>query len=156
MLETNIRVVHPGADLWVWTKKAKLTGADLTPELAEKSCNILRSRHGLAAAVSVGDPTQLVVGTKYPIQPIHLDSDDWELDLHDGGESATQLFLKTSEGEQIIPSLIERSLLAQLAKTNLWNADSPRIWSGLSLSCHFERFCEKSRWAKRDFSLRSK
>ncbi len=28
--------------------------------------------------------------------------------------------------------------------------------SGLSLSCHFERFCEKSRWAKRDFSLRSK
>ncbi len=30
------------------------------------------------------------------------------------------------------------------------------IWSGLSLSCHFERFCEKSRWAKRDFSLRSK
>ncbi len=30
------------------------------------------------------------------------------------------------------------------------------IESGLSLSCHFERFCEKSRWAKRDFSLRSK
>jgi len=29
-------------------------------------------------------------------------------------------------------------------------------YSGLSLSCHFERFCEKSRWAKRDFSLRSK
>ncbi len=28
--------------------------------------------------------------------------------------------------------------------------------TGLSLSCHFERFCEKSRWAKRDFSLRSK
>lgn len=128
MIETNIRVVKPGTDLWVWTKKAKLSGTKINYEFAEKVCNTIRFRHGLAAAPSIGDPSQLLVATRYPVESVHLVSEDWEVDLADAGEPAAQLMLNTSDGEKILPDLIERALLTQVSKTDLWNADSPRIW----------------------------
>lgn len=129
MLETNIRIVHPGASLWVWTKAARLSGSNLTAELAEKACNTLRYRHALAAAPSPSDPTQLIVATKYPILPIHLESEEWELDLTDAGAPANQVWLSSPDGEKVIPALIERAFLAYLSRrTDLQNSDSPRIW----------------------------
>lgn len=128
MLETDIRIVRPGTNLIICTRTANLSGPNLTPDLVEKACNALRYRHSLAAVRYPGRSATVIVATQQPIKSIHLEGEDWELDLTDAGEFR-RLALNSIEGIQIIPELIERAFLAHLsAVTDYWTLDSPRIW----------------------------
>jgi hypothetical protein len=127
MLETNIRIVDPGPTLHVWVRRATVAGANLTPDLLQRACGRLRYQHGLAAIpVTTGQPTLLVV-SHGPIEHIRLEGEDWELEVADSGDPTIRLTLADRDGCKLLPELIERALLAQLARhTKLWTLDSPR------------------------------
>lgn len=129
MLETNIRIVRPGPDLYLWVRRAAVKGPDLSVDLLQRACGTLRYRHGLAAVPCDGEQPSLLVATHAPIRPIHLEQKDWVLEVRDAGEASRRLSLNDPAGASLIPSLIERALLAGLARqTDLWALDSPRIW----------------------------
>ncbi|MCL4553185.1 MAG: hypothetical protein M1305_06515 [Candidatus Marsarchaeota archaeon] len=129
MLETNIRIVRPGPKLYVRTRQAIVAGANLTPDLLQRACGTLRHRHGLAAIPVAADRPTLLVASGTPIQPIHLEGENWEIDVVDSHESGGCLMLADQDGCDLLPQLIERALLAHLARyTKLWTLGSPRIW----------------------------
>lgn len=129
MLETNIRIVRPGMSLFVWVRQAKISGSTLSPDLIEKSCGVIRNRFYLAAVPHPEKQNTLLVASYHPISPLHLDGEDWELDVTDAEQLAQKLTLSNQAGKRIIPVLIERAFIAKIASaTDLWTVDSPRIW----------------------------
>lgn len=129
MLETNVRLVPPGPDLCLWVRRAAVTGPDLSRDLLQRACGTLRYRHGLAAIPCDGTQPGLLVATHAPILGIHLEQENWVLEVSDAGGASRCLSLTDPVGASLIPSLIERSLLAELAgRTDLWTLDGPRIW----------------------------
>ena len=129
MLETNIRIVHPGNNLYVSTRFATVSGSNITPSLLEKACNTLRYRHGIAAVPYSSQPPCLLVATQYPLQSIHLADEEWELTIEDSNQPTQRTILKSQEGRSFLPTLIERAFLAHIASsTDFWTLDSPRIW----------------------------
>lgn len=129
MLETNIRLVLPGQGLYVWTRRARVTGPTVAPDLLQRACGSLRRRHGLAAVPANDDPRSLIVATAERLQPMHLEGEGWELDVVDPGTPNRRVTLGDNDGPELIPTLLERALLVKLSRdTDLWTLDSPRIW----------------------------
>src|SRR5438105_2055919 len=93
MLELNVRVVLPGPALYVWTRCATVEGPHLTSDLLQRACGVLQRRHGLAAMPAPGDPGALLVATNRPIQPLHLEEEEWELDVADSASASRRLTL---------------------------------------------------------------
>jgi len=129
MLETNVRIVQPGVNLYVLTRQAQLSGPSITTDLAGKACNALRRKHGLAAVPYPGNPSILVVAVRESIKPTHVEDGEWELDIADAGAPTQHLSLTSQYGPLLLPMLVERAFLIQLMKrTDLWTLDSKRIW----------------------------
>lgn len=129
MLETNIRIVRPGPDLYLWVRRAAVKGPDLSVDLLQRACGTLRHRHKLAAVPYGGPQPSLLVATNSPVRPIHLEQEEWVLDITDAGDPSRRLSLAEPEGVSLLPPLIERALLAEVARrTKLWTLGSPRIW----------------------------
>jgi hypothetical protein len=129
MLETNIRIVYPGHSLFIWTRRAVVQGTHFTPDLLEKCCGKLRHRHGLAAVTHPTEEKSLLVASYLPIGSVHLEDEEWELDVTDSSEKPQKYRLDDPYGRELLPRLIERTLLVTLkAKLGLWNFDSPRHW----------------------------
>lgn len=131
MLETNVRIVKPGIGLYVWMRKADLTGQSLTPSLVQRACGTLSHRYGIAAVPNPDNFNTLLVASKYPVASTEIDGKDWKLNLQDAAPQAEpeRLFLNSDIGVRVIPSIIERALIVQIRKsTDLWRIESPRIW----------------------------
>lgn len=129
MVETNFRVVHPGPQVYVQTRRARLIGPDLSPDLVERACGKLRYQYGIAAIPSQDDPEMLVVATNTSVPHMRLAHDEWELEVVDTGDVTQCLTLDSPHGQHQVPLLIERALYAHLARTTpFWTLDSPRIW----------------------------
>ena len=119
MLETNIRIVYPGAGLYVWTRKAVVSGSSLSPDLLEKACNKLRRKYGIAAIRFPGEQDSLLVATKSPIDSMHLEDQDWEMDVHDSGKESRKITFSEPFGKQTIPTLIAQGFF--MTKSQLWS-----------------------------------
>ena len=129
MLETNIRIVRPGIDLYVCARRARVAGSDVSPDLLQRACGALQRRYGLAAVPVPDHQASLWVATDHPITSVHLEGEDWELDVTDAGEPTRRLAFTDSDGPDLLPPLLERALLIQVARQkSLWTLDSPRIW----------------------------
>jgi len=145
MLETNLRIVQPGRSLKIAVRRASVQGPTLSPDLLERACGVLRHRHGLAAVTA---DSGLLIATDRPLTPLHLESEEWELDVADAGEPVRYLSFMDRDDARFLPQLIERTFLAQIAKrTWLWTLNSPRIWyepdpfrveDGIAAYCRYE------------------
>lgn len=128
MHETNIRIVNPGTSLYVLARRAAVSGSHLAPDLLQRVCGRLRYQYGLAAIPYPGEPETLLVATAKPIHPMRIEGDEWELSVRDSGMDTARLTLADSHEADLLRQLVQRALLAKLAKTDLWTLDSPRIW----------------------------
>jgi hypothetical protein len=129
MLETNVRIVRPGPDLFVTVRRATLDGSAISDDIRERACGTLRHRHHLAAVPDPADPKSLFVAAARPIRALRLEQSEWALDVEDAGEAPRRLHLRSPTGETLVPLLVERALLATLARRrDLWTLDSARIW----------------------------
>ena len=128
MLETNIRVVRPGPQLYVPVRRVIVSGQTLAPDLLERLCNLLRRRYGISAARIPGSMSELFVATDRQVEKVTLEEDNWQLTAVDSNDPTRRLFISNTVDESFISILIERALLAQIASRSLfWALDSPRI-----------------------------
>ena len=97
MLETNIRIIQPGMNLYVWVRQATVTGPNLTSELIEKSCGVIRSRYHLAAVAHPKMSNTILIASNHQINPVHLDGEDWELDVTDSLKPPEKLTLSEED-----------------------------------------------------------
>jgi len=129
VIETNIQVVCPDRGFQMRVKYAEVKGSSLSLDLVERACGMLRYRHGLAAIPVSGDLRRLLVSTSSLIPSIHMQDEEWELDVSDSGEKTMTLTLTDPNGERYLSQLLERALMGNLARNSqLWSLDSPRIW----------------------------
>jgi hypothetical protein len=129
MIGTNIRIVNPGPRLYVWTRRARVIGPDLSHDLLERACGRLRYQHGMAAILCTGDPPTLLVATNRTIPHIRLADEDWELEVEDAGEESQKMAFADVDSREALALLVERALFATLARSGrYWSLDSPRIW----------------------------
>lgn len=127
MLETNIRIVQSGLRLSVGVRLAAVQGTDLSSELLERACGKLRHYHRLAAVPLKG--SELLVATPDPIPCIRIETEDVVLDVVDRGRPPGRICLTDDDGPLLMPRLVERALVAEVAeRTDLWALDSHRIW----------------------------
>lgn len=134
MIELNLRIVEPGTALEIPVRHARIEGPSLTADLVELACSRLQTLRGLAAiparlAGYDGQPG-LIVATARPVQRVHLEGEDWELDVVDDGvESATLSFANPSH-HAALTELVQRAVLIQVSrKTALWKINArPRTW----------------------------
>ena len=127
MLETNFRIVIPGASLFLDTRCAEVVTQHPSPDLFQRVCNALQQR-GLAA-VPCPRSTALLVATQEPVLPLCLEGDDWYVEVKDGGQ-ARRLQFAIPGDVSFLAQLLERCLLITIAqRPNYWKLNNrPRTW----------------------------
>ena len=127
MIETNIRIVGSGDQLFLDVRRVQTRTSDNAPDLLEKACRLLRLHHSLAAIpFRPNGQRELLVAASRPLGVPVLGGDDWQMELHDIGP--VRLHFTKPGDAPMMAGLVERYLLVQLMRTNMWTLDSPRIW----------------------------
>ncbi len=127
MLETNIRIIEPGVNLCFDARVAKVVTQDLSPNLLQKACSVLRQRHALAAVIN-SDKVSLLVATKAPVPKVVVQDNDWHLEVTDSGYTR-QLRFADFHARNLLAQLLERAMTSRLEHhTRLWKLDGYRIW----------------------------
>ncbi|PKN31125.1 MAG: hypothetical protein CVU64_00235 [Deltaproteobacteria bacterium HGW-Deltaproteobacteria-21] len=124
MIETNIRIVEPGADLRLEVRICELSGQDLKPKTYERACDFLRSRH-MAAVPSGGE---ILLLAPRLAAPTVLEGEDWRAEVHDSGHAKMLVFSNKSDAPLMAQLLERRLLVAAARQPNWWKLDSARIW----------------------------
>ncbi len=126
-LETNIKLVSPGSDLYVPVRRMAATGQNLETDLLERACSWLRRSAGVGAVPDPEAAGVLLVASKRPVPPVELKDSDWRIQVEDLGEPHSDLYAR--EHPDLVASLIERALQSQVERrSQFWSLQSPRIW----------------------------
>ena len=124
MVETNIRIVDHGPNLHFTTRLLGLTGQDITPDLKEKVCNVLRRKRLASVPCSEG----ILVAAATSINSFVLSEDNWQIKICDEGTTKRLSFSNPDEAS-MLAQLFERCLLIETDRyTKLWTLSSPRIF----------------------------
>ena len=127
MVETNIRIVEPGKDLYLSIKCAKIRTQNDSPKILEKVCNRLASRN--LAAVYCPIRKQILVFTQGRIPFIEMKEDNWIIQVEDSGETRKLQFSRSENDASLLAQLIERHILIQIKRRlKMQTVDSPRIF----------------------------
>ncbi len=127
MIETNIRIVEPGTNLYLWTRCAKITTQDPSAEMREKIRNKFAGQ-GLAA-VYCPIRKQFLVLTQRSIFPLEVKEENWIIQVADGGRNQRLQFSHSEKDALLLAQLIERHLLIQIKRrSKMQTFDSPRIF----------------------------
>ena len=127
MIETNIRIVKPGANLYLWTRYAKITTQDPSAEMLEKVCNQFASQQGLGA-VYCPERKQILVLTQGIIAPLTVSEENWIVEAKDSGKNQRLQFLHSENDARLLAQLIERHVLIEIKRRlSLRTINSPRI-----------------------------
>ena len=126
-LETNIRLVAPGPNLYVPVRRMAAKGQNLDPDLLERACSRLRRSTGVGAVPDPGSVGVLLVASTHPTPPVELKDSDWQIKVEDIGEPHFKLYAQKEP--DLVASLVERALLSQVARSSrFWSLQGPRIW----------------------------
>ena len=128
MIETNIRIVEPGTELELLTRRAKIKTLNPSVKMLEKVCNEFAKR-GLAA-VYCSQSKQILVLTRGYISPFEVkdERENWIVEVEDGGENRKLLFSRSNGDPFLLAQLIERQLRIKIKRhLPLRTINSPRI-----------------------------
>jgi hypothetical protein len=129
MIETNIFLIEHGEDLHLHTRFAFVIGQNISADLLQRACGVLRQRYRIAAIPHYlsDKPALLAVSTK-PIHPIIIEDEDWRLEIEDANQDY-KLGCSNSEDIALLTDLLERYILIEAGRrTDLWSmARVPRI-----------------------------
>ena len=126
MVKTNIRIVEPGKNLYLWTRCAKITPQDTSAEILEKVCNQFASR-GLAA-VYYQKLNRILVLTQGTIPPLTVSEENWIVEVKDSGEKQCLRFSHSENDARLIARLVERHVILEIKdRLSLRTINSPRI-----------------------------
>jgi len=127
MVETNIRIVEPGQNLYLFTRCAKITTQDHSPKLLEQVCRKLQQQ-GLAA-VYCPVRRKVLVLTRGPIPPLTIKGENWIVEVKDGGANQKLRFSDSLNDATLVAQLIERRSLIEIERRlKMRTLASPRIF----------------------------
>jgi hypothetical protein len=127
MIETNLRIIRFGKELRFDVRRVEVSGHVTAPELLEKACNRLSSRHGLSAVRDSQNRNELLVHSNRPVPALVIEDENWRLDISDVGNR--RLSFGNESERVLLATLIERSLIRKIFSSRLyWNLDSYRIY----------------------------
>ncbi len=125
-METNVRIVAPGLDLYLDSRCANIKMQESAPDLLQRTCGVL-SGNGLAA-IPCPDGIKVLVATSDPIPAQVHQGYDWRVEVNDSGQER-RLRFRNSGDRLLLAQLTERCFLIEVARrSDLWTLDSPRIW----------------------------
>jgi hypothetical protein len=75
MVETNVRVVHPGMALRVPVRLARVTSTHTDPDLLEKVCTQLRRQHHIAAVSMPNDKSSILIATGHTVPALRFEEE---------------------------------------------------------------------------------
>lgn len=128
-IETNIRIVNYGPNLYIRVREAVIEGADLSPDIVQRACRSLQFRRGVAAIPHPTQNNRLLIARPHPIKDMSLKESNWAVQIKDSGRPSRQYYWSNPDERVVVTQLIERALQAQLAtQTDFWTLDSPHIW----------------------------
>lgn len=128
MIEANIRIIYPGMNLFVRTRKARISGTNITPDIIERVCGRLLYQ-GVSAIPDPQHSDYLIIAQTIPIQEIKLEGSDWSIKVTDSKQPITELRLTNPNDIETIRSLMERKVYASIAtQTDMWTLDGHGIW----------------------------
>ena len=126
-VETNIRIVKPGKNLYLRAKCAKIRTQNDSPKILEKVCNRLASRN--LAAVYCPIRKQILVFTQDRIPFVEVKEENWIIQVEDGGETQKLQFSHSENDASLLAKLIERDILIKIKRRlKMQTIDSPRIF----------------------------
>lgn len=126
-IETNIRIVEPAKDLYLWTRCAKITTLNYSPKMLEKVCNRLAGWN--LAAVYCPRREQILVFTKGRVPSLEVKEENWIIQVEDGGINQMLQFSRSENDASLLAQLIERHILIQIKhRLEMQTVDSPRIF----------------------------
>ena len=127
MIETNIRIVEPGKDLYLWMRCAKIRTQDYSPKMLEKVCNRLASRN--LAAVYCPTEKEFLVLTQGSIPSLEVKEENWIIQVEDAGRNHRLQFSDSENDASLLAQLIERYTLIEIkSRLKMQTIDSPRIF----------------------------
>jgi hypothetical protein len=127
MVETNIRLVEYGNDLYLDVRRVRVQLSDSSPDLREKVCQHLQTKYGLPAVPSYADNAELLVVDSKPLDHLALERKDWRAEMSDIG--CRRLRFADENERSLMARLFERGLLIRLGnRKDMWKYDSPRVW----------------------------
>ena len=127
MIETNIRIVEPGTNLYLWTRYAKILTLNPSAEMLEKVCNQFASQG--SAAVYCRIRKQILVLTRLPISPFEVKEDNWIVQVEDGETNQKIQFSHSENDASLLAQLIERHIQITIKRRlKMPTFDSPRIF----------------------------
>ena len=127
MIETNIRIVGPGTNLYLLTRCAKITTQDPSPKMREKACNKFAGLD--LAAVYCRVRKQILVFTQSPIPPIEVKEDNSIVQVEDGEKNQRIYFSDSENDASLLAQLIERHIRIQTKlRLKMQTVDSVRIF----------------------------
>lgn len=126
-IETNIRIVEPGKDLYLWSRCAKITTQNCSPKMIEKVCNRLASRNLAAVYCPIRD--KILVFTKGHVPSLEVKEENWIIQVEDGGSNRMLQFSRSENDASLLAQLIERHILIEIKRRlKMQTVDSPRIF----------------------------
>ncbi|MCH8291841.1 hypothetical protein IH992_12170 [Candidatus Poribacteria bacterium] len=127
MIETNIRIVGPGTNLYLFTRCAKNTTQDHSPKFLEQVCKKLQYQE--LAAVYCPIRQKILVLTRGPIPPVTVKGENWIVEVKDANEDQRIDFSASENDAELLAQLIERRVLIEIKhRLKMRTIDSPRIW----------------------------
>jgi hypothetical protein len=125
MIETNIKMVVHGTDLFLWTKEIQLIGQNLEPKQTQTICSALQKVGVPAIPFSRDENYQsILIPASNEIEKRTLIIDNWPIELKDLNKSV-KLFLNNPADSQRISNLFKRKLIYNINRiTNLWKIKS--------------------------------
>ena len=127
MTETNIRIVEPGNDLYLWTRCAKITTQNYSPKILEKVCSKLEGRN--LAAAYCPKRKQILVFTHGRIPFVKVEEGNWLIQVEDGGKKQRLQFSQSGNDASLLAQLIERHILIQIKRRlKMPTVDGTRIF----------------------------
>ena len=113
-IETNIRIVEPGKDLYLWTRCAKITTPNYSSKMLEKVCSKLEGRN--LAAVYCPKRKQILVFTQGRIPFVEVKEENWIIQVEDSGKKQRLQFSHSGNDASLLAQLIERHTLMQIKR----------------------------------------
>lgn len=129
MIETNVFLIEHGEGPYLYTRFATVKGQNISNDLLQRACGILRQRHKIAAFPHyLNDKPALLAVSTYPVEPVIIQGEDWLLEVEDANQ-AYELNCSDPEHAYLLARLLERCLLIEIGRrTDLWSiARLPRI-----------------------------
>jgi hypothetical protein len=129
MVETNIRLISPGNELYLEARRLRVETASSGPEIMQRISGKLTSQIKCACVPLAGSAQgEILAATRAIVPATTVESDDWTATIIDTGQSVRLSFANPQDRANLAQILQRALVLRLLEVTCWWHYDGFRTW----------------------------